>query len=308
MPIYLKQSTASQEIPLGYFVDSTDGDTEETGLTIANTDIKLWKTGATTLTNKNSGGATHISNGIYYTTLDATDTDTLGPMVIFCHVSGALTVRVECVVLAANIYDSLIAASDALQVHANEITAGLITAAAIATGAVDADAIADNAIDAAAIAADAIGSSELAATAVNEIADQVWEETLADHSGTAGSTAETLDASGATAAAIADAVWDEATGDHSSAGTTGKALINAAAALGAGAITFTYTLTSTVDASAIDNAQVWVTTDAGGTNVIASGTTDANGQVVFYLDAGTYYVWRQKSGWNFTNPDTEVVA
>jgi hypothetical protein len=108
MPIYLKQSTASQEIPLGFFLDSTDGNTEETGLTIANTDIKLWKTGATTLANKNSGGGTHISNGIYYAVLDATDTDTPGPMVIFCHVSGALAVRVECVVLGANVYDAMI--------------------------------------------------------------------------------------------------------------------------------------------------------------------------------------------------------
>jgi len=30
--------------------------------------------------------------------------------------------------------------------------------------------------------------------------------------------------------------------------------------------------------------------------------------VTFYLDTGTVYVWRQKSGWNFTNPDTETVA
>lgn len=123
MPIYLKQSTASQEIPLGYFLDSTDGDTAETGLTIANTDIKLWKTGATTLADKNSGGATHIAGGVYYAVLDATDTDTLGPMVIFCHPSGALAVRVECVVLAANVYDSMIAASDSLDVEAATIGA-----------------------------------------------------------------------------------------------------------------------------------------------------------------------------------------
>lgn len=105
MPIYLRQSTASQEVPLGYFVDSTDGNTEETALSIANTDIKIWKTGATTLANKNSGGATHISNGIYYTVLDATDTDTIGPMVIFVHVAGALTVRVECMILDEAMYD-----------------------------------------------------------------------------------------------------------------------------------------------------------------------------------------------------------
>ena len=103
----LKQSTAGQEVPLGYFLDSSDGDTEETGLTIANTDIKLHKTGATTLTNKNSGGCTHISNGVYYATLDATDTDTLGPMAVFVHVSGALAVRLECLVVTSARYDVL---------------------------------------------------------------------------------------------------------------------------------------------------------------------------------------------------------
>src|SRR3972149_4100303 len=103
--IALRQSTASQEIPLGYFVDSTDGNTEETGLTIANTDILIWKTGATTLAAKTSGGATHISNGIYYAVLDATDTNTIGPLVVFVHVAGALTVRVECVVYDEAVYD-----------------------------------------------------------------------------------------------------------------------------------------------------------------------------------------------------------
>ena len=115
MTIRLKQSTASQEIPLGYFVDATDGNTEETGLTIANTDIKLWKMGATTLANKNSGGATHISNGIYYAVLDATDTNTLGALVVFVHVAGALSVRVECEVLPANVYESLIAGTEWLE-------------------------------------------------------------------------------------------------------------------------------------------------------------------------------------------------
>jgi hypothetical protein len=178
MAILLKQSTASQEVPLGYFLDSGDGNTEETGLTIANTDIKLWKNGATTLANKNSGGATHISNGIYYAVLDATDTNTLGPLVIFCHVSGALAIRVECLVLAANVYDSLVAASDRLQIHTAEISNDLITAAVIATGAIDADAFASNAITGSAIAADAIGSSELAASAVSEIATAVNAEVV----------------------------------------------------------------------------------------------------------------------------------
>lgn len=113
--IPLKLSTASQEVPLGYFLDSTDGNTEETALTIANTDIKLWKAGATTLANKNSGGATHISNGIYYAVLDATDTDTLGPLVIFVHVAGALPIRLECQVMPANVYEALVAGTEWLE-------------------------------------------------------------------------------------------------------------------------------------------------------------------------------------------------
>ena len=89
---------------------------------------------------------------------------------------------------------------------------------------------------------------------------------------------------------------------------TANALEQAPGAAGAGAITFVYTLTSTVDSAPIDGATVWATTDAAGTNPVAAGTTDAAGQVTFYLDAGTYYFWRQKSGWTFTNPDTEVVS
>jgi hypothetical protein len=186
--IFLKQSTASQEVPLGYFVDSTDGNTEETALTINNTDIKVWKTGATTLADKNSGGATHISNGIYYAVLDATDTDTLGPLVIFVHVTGSLTVRLECCVLAANVYDSLVGATDKLDVNTAEIAGSNVSTStaqigvnvvnaggtAWASGSITSGVFASGAITASAIAADAIGASELATDAVTEIAAGVW--------------------------------------------------------------------------------------------------------------------------------------
>jgi len=125
--IFLRQSTASQEIPLGRFVDSTDGNTEKTALTIANTDIKIWKTGATTLANKTSGGATHIANGEYYCVLDATDTDTIGPMKVTIHVAGALYVQVFCTVLDEAVYDVLFGTT-ALATISN-ITAGTITTA-----------------------------------------------------------------------------------------------------------------------------------------------------------------------------------
>jgi hypothetical protein len=106
--MFLRQSTASQEVSLGYFLDTTDGNTQETGLTIANTDIKIRKGGGTTLTNKNSGNATHISNGIYSAVLDATDTNTLGDLVIYCHPTGALATKIEYTVLPAASYDALI--------------------------------------------------------------------------------------------------------------------------------------------------------------------------------------------------------
>lgn len=76
---------------------------------------------------------------------------------------------------------------------------------------------------------------------------------------------------------------------------------------GAGAITWTYTLTDSVTSAPIDGAEVWITTDVEGTNVIASGVTNTLGVVVFTLDAATLYFWRKKAGYNFSNPvETEV--
>ena len=98
MAIELRKAENGQEVILGPFLDDTDGKTAETTLTIANTDIKIWKAGATSLVNKNSGGATHIANGYYYIVLDATDTGTAGSMVITCSMAGALPVQRECYV------------------------------------------------------------------------------------------------------------------------------------------------------------------------------------------------------------------
>ena len=78
--------------------------------------------------------------------------------------------------------------------------------------------------------------------------------------------------------------------------------------LGAGAITWTYSVTNSVTGLPIADVNVWVTTDVAGSNVIASGNTNQNGIVTFYLDAGTIYVWCQKTGYDLTNPDTEVVS
>lgn len=119
--LFLRQSTASQEILLGPFLDDTDGKTAETGLTIANTDIKLWKEGGTTESNKNSGGGTHVAGGRYTAVLDATDSDTLGKLELNIHVAGALPVRREFMVLSAVVYDSLVLGTDKLQTDVVEL-------------------------------------------------------------------------------------------------------------------------------------------------------------------------------------------
>ncbi|TSA12997.1 MAG: hypothetical protein D4R73_01500 [Deltaproteobacteria bacterium] len=84
--------------------------------------------------------------------------------------------------------------------------------------------------------------------------------------------------------------------------------VSSRSSLGIGAITWTYTLTRSDNGLPIADAQVWISTDAAGQNIIASGRTDQNGGVTFYLDAGTVYIWRQKAGVTFINPDTEVVS
>ncbi|TXH99562.1 MAG: hypothetical protein E6Q76_19635 [Rhizobium sp.] len=190
--IILRRATASQEVMLGTFLDDTDGKTPETGLTIANTDIKLFKSGATSEVNKNSGGATHVSGGRYYAVFDATDSDTVGPNgEINVAMPGALPVRRPLVVLHENVYDWLFGStapstfaggavasvtgavgSVTGNVGGNvvgsvgSVAAGGITAASIATGAIDADAIADGAIDAGALADGAITAAKLATGAI----------------------------------------------------------------------------------------------------------------------------------------------
>ena len=111
--LFLKQSTASQSVLIGPFVDSTDGVTAETGLTIANTDIRLSANGGN-MFSKTSGGGTHDEAGWYTITLDATDTATVGRLQLSVAVSGALPVFAEFQVLEEAIYDDLFGTGAAL--------------------------------------------------------------------------------------------------------------------------------------------------------------------------------------------------
>lgn len=108
--LILKQSTASQAVKFGPFVDDTDGKTAETALTIANTDVRLSKNGAT-MAAKNSGGCTHDAVGYYTCTLDATDTNTVGRLQAMVSVAGALPVYQEFNVVEEAVYDAYYGAS-----------------------------------------------------------------------------------------------------------------------------------------------------------------------------------------------------
>lgn len=135
MTQWLRQSTAATVV-LGPFVDNADGYTAETGLTISQADIRLSKNGTAFAQTNNAAGATHMENGHYSVPLDTTDTDTLGRLRVAVNESGALPVWQDFMVVPANVWDSMFGA-DKLQVHADEITNNLITAAAIAADAVD---------------------------------------------------------------------------------------------------------------------------------------------------------------------------
>ncbi len=68
--------------------------------------------------------------------------------------------------------------------------------------------------------------------------------------------------------------------------------------VGVGADQVTITITDPQTLFPISDADVWVTTDQAGLNVIA-GTlqSDSAGKVLFLLDAGTtYFLWMQKEG------------
>lgn len=132
------------------------------------------------------------------------------------------------------------------------------------------------------------------------VASAVWGAVSRTLTGSSGSAP--------TAAEVADAVWDESLAGHLTAGTTGNKLNTLTGAGGGGAISYTYTVTSSVSGLPIDDVQVWVTTDAAGLNVVASGRTNALGAATMALDAGSYYFWCSKSGFNFANPDLEVVS
>lgn len=242
----LKQSTAFT-FRIGPFVDDTDGKTAETGLSIGQADIQISKAGGAFAQTSASPTTTHDADGWYQCPLTATDTNTLGTLTVQILMSGALPVWEHFMVLPANVYDSIVAGSDYLQVDVEQLDGDGTAAANLNTACDNYSAtrgLSGTALPAA--AADAAGGlpisdaggldldAKLAATnevtaarmgaltdwinggRLDLILDTIAEDTTTD-------IPALIDAL-PTAAENADAVWDEAATGHTDAGKAGQQL------------------------------------------------------------------------------------
>lgn len=229
----LRQSTASQSVKLGPFLDDTDGKTPETALTIANTDIKISKAGGA-YGNKNSGGGTHDVNGEYTITFDATDTATVGSLKVSCVVAGALPVWGEWRVVEEAVYDALFDAASAG--YSTLDAAGIRAALGLATANLDTQLGDVPTLAEMTAAFTEIKGATWATTdtleAIRDRGDAAWTTAVGFSTHSAADVwavgARTLTANtnfnDPTAAAIATEILDRALAGHVTAGTVGKAL------------------------------------------------------------------------------------
>lgn len=250
MPNWLKQST-SVDVGIGPFLDETDGKTAKTALTITQPDIRLKKNGGAWAQKNAAQTLTHEEAGWYEVTLDATDTGTLGILIVAIHESGALPVWKEYLVVPANVYDSIVSGTDKLDVNVEEWNATSVPAEHTAgypivtvkdgtgTGEIDTtsggvlvSALAANTITATSIAADAITDAKVAADvtiasvtgAVGSVTAMVTANTIQiSGDATAADNLETmLDGTGGQTLSLKSLVVSNSTGTAVSIASTGS--------------------------------------------------------------------------------------
>lgn len=133
---YLRQSTATA-VAIGPFVDSADGATPETALTVTSMSVNLQKhsnthplanTAITPTASAGNNDCSHIAVGMYSLELTATDTGTLGRMTMLVTITGALPVYHEFHVLEEQVFDSLFDTGDLLQVDSTQQGGTTLTA------------------------------------------------------------------------------------------------------------------------------------------------------------------------------------
>lgn len=309
----IKQST-QVDVILGPFLDDTDFKSLETALVSNSSGIDIdaisviTKSDVTLSCSSGNGYFRHVSNGNYALTLSSDNTATLGALRVTYKANGVLPGWEEFLVVSANVYDSLIGNTDYLYTDVLQIASTSSTATTLKTNIPYLDEAISGVptvleIDTQLGSTHSTGSwaaGTTSSSAITDTANAVW----------AAST-RTLTSLGTLIADI-DSVLSTNHGVGSwltgGGNSSGGPLI-----LGTIPVSYTLTLAPEGSGTPIANAEVHISTDSAGLNVIAAGTTNVfgqlviNGQTTFWLPAGTFYYWRSKAGYSFTNPDTEVV-
>ena len=100
---------------------------------------------------------------------------------------------------------------------------------------------------------------------------------------------------------IVTAVMVSTPSTYATGENTAALIIEGARHQGAGAIHVPFTVES--NGLPISGVKCWVSTDINGANIVTGDLiTDDFGNVIFLLDAGTYYLWRDSSFYQFPNP------
>lgn len=188
--MFLRQSTAVT-IQLGPAVDKTDGVTEETALSPT---VYVSKAGAAFAARNSASAIAHDRNGWYRVPLDATDTNTLGPLHAFYQDSAThLPVWDKFIVLPANVYDALVVATDKLQTDVAEWGGSAIATPSVAgvpevdityvNGVAASPSSAQLGVNVVSVANDALTAAAAASDLAAEIAAGVWDLTDGVESG-----------------------------------------------------------------------------------------------------------------------------
>ena len=128
----LKANTAV-DVLIGPHMDETDGITAMNGLTIEDEHVLLSKLGQALTAKTDANDAGNDADGYYNCPLDGTDTNSEGTLTLITHMTGALPVRHDYMVLSQAAWDSKYAAKDTglMDVHVKTIEADAITPASI---------------------------------------------------------------------------------------------------------------------------------------------------------------------------------
>lgn len=137
--LVLRQSTAV-DVLIGPFVDSTDGYTAETGVSPS---VSVSKNGQALAAKNDATTPTHDADGYYNCELDATDTNTVGTLVLIVPGSAtSLPVRHEYQVIEEDAYDAIYA-SGAHPVETGDLPSNFGSLAITGGGAVTAGTVSD---------------------------------------------------------------------------------------------------------------------------------------------------------------------